>query len=232
MCINLTSQVIASYITIDQTAIEVVWQYISIKKLNFKLREDLTVHIPSVFESMFVEINSDNFKAIVGEIYRVPNTNEINSINMYEDIIRKLQNYKNEIIIGTDQNFDYIKLDQHKNTQKLLDIFLTNGLLPTITKPTRITHTTATLIDNIYISTKYKRHIQSSILTVDISDHLPVITNVGYSKQVHTKTHKTIKTRKITDTIMTKISNTIIGTDWHYLEQMDINEAYENFQLH
>ena len=51
--------------------------------------------------------------------------------------------------------------------------FLSNGFIPTITKPTRITHTTAALIDNIYISAKSK-DISSGILNFDISDHLPI----------------------------------------------------------
>ena len=63
-------------------------------------------------ESIFIEVNSDNLKAVVGEIYHVPNTNEVTSINMYSQIISKLQNYKNDIIIGTDQHVDYIKIDQ------------------------------------------------------------------------------------------------------------------------
>ena len=148
-------------------------------KHNYKLRDDLAINVSGIFESIFIEVHSDSVKAVVGEIYRVPNTNEISSINMYENIIAKLHNYKHDVIIGTDQNFDYIKIDQHKNTQDLLDTFITNGFLPTITKPTRITHASATLIDNIYVSTKCKSHIQSAILTVDISDHLPVSTCVG-----------------------------------------------------
>ena len=60
-------------------------------------------------------------------------------------------NYKN-IIVGTDQNFDYLKIDNHKNTEDLLNTFMSNGLIPTITKPTCITDTSATLIDNIYVS--------------------------------------------------------------------------------
>ena len=112
---------------------------------------------------------------------------------MYSQIISKLQNYKNDIIIGTDQNFDYIQIDQYKHTQDLLDTFITNGFIPTITKPTRITHNTATLIDNIYISTNHKPDIHSVILTFDISDHLPVITSVGHDKYTTKRKPKIIK---------------------------------------
>ena len=78
-------------------------------------------------------------------------------------------------IIGTDQNFDYIKLIK----------LIINGLVPTITKPTCITHNSETLIDNIYISIKNKGVIKSAILCADISDHLPVFTCVGKKKRSH-----------------------------------------------
>ena len=119
-------------------------------KFSFKVRDDLATNVPGVFESVFIEIKSQKYNAIVGEIYRVPNTNEVNSIKMYETICKNLHGYTHNIIIGTDQNFDYIKIDQHRNTEELLSTFLAHGLVPTITKPTRIAHSTATLIDNLY----------------------------------------------------------------------------------
>ena len=139
------------------------------------MRDELAIFHPGIFESIFIEVQLNNFNALIGEIYRVLNTNETNTKNMYESIHTKLQNYKKNIVLGTDQNFDYIKIDQHKNTEDLLNLVLTYGLVPTITKPTRIAHTTATLIDNIYILPKDKTTIQSGIMCVDISDHLPTM---------------------------------------------------------
>jgi exonuclease III len=43
-------------------------------KFNFKKRDDLAINIHGTFESIFIEIQSDKFKAVGGEIYRVPNT--------------------------------------------------------------------------------------------------------------------------------------------------------------
>ena len=53
------------------------------------------INQPGIYESIFVEIQSPRLNAIVGEIYRIPNTNEIDSINMYETIVKKLQTLKN-----------------------------------------------------------------------------------------------------------------------------------------
>ena len=49
------------------------------------------------------------------------------------------------------------------------------GLVPTITRPTRITKSTATLIDNILVSQNFCTRFSSNILLDDISDHLPSI---------------------------------------------------------
>jgi len=202
--------------------------YIS-KQFNYKKREDLSINVPGTFESIFIEIETNKSKAVIGEIYRVPNTNETNSINMYENIIKKLNDYKNTIIIGTDQNFDYIKINHHNNTESLLGIFLANGLIPTITKPTRITHSTATLIDNIYISVNNKSNVKSAILCADISDHLPVITCVGKNKRVNNNKPVLIKTRPITQQTTQHIADLIKHTDWNYLEHMNTDDAYAEF---
>ncbi len=60
------------------------------------------------FESFFIEVNLDGTRTIVGEIYRVPNTQEEESIRHFQHLLEKLKPYNN--IIGTDQNFDPLGL--------------------------------------------------------------------------------------------------------------------------
>jgi hypothetical protein len=62
-----------------------------------------------------------------------------------------LADKSHEIPIAGDHNFDYLKINTHNNTADLFDLHISHGLIPTITRPTRITHSTATLIVNIYI---------------------------------------------------------------------------------
>ena len=54
-----------------------------------------------------------------------------------------------------------------------MDMMLDLGYLPLITKATRITYHTSTLIDHIYTNTSEKV-IKSGICLADISDHLPI----------------------------------------------------------
>ena len=53
-------------------------------KYNIAMRDDLAIFHRGIFESIFIEVKLNNFNAIIGEIYRVPNTNETNTKNMYE----------------------------------------------------------------------------------------------------------------------------------------------------
>ena len=76
--------------------------------ITYKRRNDLEINIDGEFESIFLETNSNKTKTIVGEIYRIPNTNELDSIRHFETILNKLANINCNIIIGTDQNFDYL----------------------------------------------------------------------------------------------------------------------------
>ena len=145
-------------------------------KYNYIIRDDISLFVEHSFESVFVEILINNaVNIIVGEIYIVPNSNRQLSIQYYEDIISKLQYEYKEVIIGTDQNCDYLN-STCVHSKHLLETYFSAGFIPTITRHTRITHAPATLIDNIYVKCKQLgNNTVSCILTVDISDHFPVL---------------------------------------------------------
>ena len=52
-------------------------------------------------------------------------------------------NTKCDLVIGTDQKFDYMKVDTNQNASDLLNAFFTQGILPTMKRPTRVTHTSS-----------------------------------------------------------------------------------------
>ena len=78
---------------------------------------------------------------------------------------------------------DFMKASKHTNTQKFLDYNLEMTLLPVITKPTRITDTSATLIDNILISSRLQHDYNSGLIISDMSDHLPTVIKLPNVKQ-------------------------------------------------
>ena len=83
-----------------------------------------------------------------------------------------------------DHNYELLKCHLHKQTQQFLDVILYNDLLLKITRPTRITQTTASPIDNIFVTKTLHRNFDSLILLNDMSDHLPMLTLLKQTKIV------------------------------------------------
>ena len=123
------------------------------------------------------------------------------------------------------------KLDTHSQTSELLDCAPTNSFIPVITKPTRITFSTATLIDNIYI--KYNitdMEIESGILTTDLSDHLPCICTLKFEKAAHkTKKELTFQHRNIDENAINRMKILLSQIDWSHLHTFTVENAYQNF---
>jgi len=84
--------------------------------LKYIRREDLEINYDDEFESVILEATIDNRNVIVGEIYRVPNTSEVTSVELYEQLISNLNPTTKNIIIGTYSNVYYLKVEQHKHT--------------------------------------------------------------------------------------------------------------------
>ena len=79
----------------------------------------------------------------------------------------------NGTIVGLDHNLDFLKAHSHQLTNDFIQLNLDLGMIPTITRPTRITNSTATLIDNIMVSQNNCGNYVASVLIEDMSDHLP-----------------------------------------------------------
>ena len=90
--------------------------------------------------------------------------------------------------MGMDHNLDLLKYSKYRPTRDFIQIKENFDLVPCITRPTRVTHSSATLIDNIFVNTEQVRDLRSVILINDISDHLPTCTifgnvNLGFKKK-------------------------------------------------
>ena len=90
----------------------------------------------------------------MGSLYQPPNTSFEQLHHHFSETVPKVksEDRDKQLILGMDHNLDLLKSNSHSATQKFLDTIINNGLLPTITRPTRITQQSATLIDNIFIS--------------------------------------------------------------------------------
>lgn len=206
--------------------------YIS-NELKYINRKDLAFFIEGKVESCFIEvINKQGKNIIMGEVYRIPNTDPTLLTENYKTLFKKIKEEKKELIIGTDQNLDFLKLHSHFDTNKLFDLLLSNGIYPSITKPTRITHSTATLIDNIYVSDTFMNNYKSCIVEYDISDHLPcmiAIKNVLLNRNDY---KQKFKIRKFNEKNIIEFKKELIKLDQTSLNEFNCQEAYDKLTNH
>ena len=81
-----------------------------------------------------------------------------------------------------DFNLSLMNHQSHNLTGQFLDMMYSNTFFPLITRPTRITSHSATLIDNIF-QNYLETNLLGSLLFTDISDHLPnFVIHYDYSK--------------------------------------------------
>ena len=90
------------------------------------------------------------------------------------EILTKMKCERKYVSCLGDYNISLLNYDTHGPTQEFADLLYSHSLLPCITKPTRVTAKSASLIDNIFCnSVLYDDHAFTGILYTDVSDHFP-----------------------------------------------------------
>ena len=82
-------------------------------------------------------------------------------------------------------NINLMNEERHNPTSEFINLMTSYSLYPRITKPTRITSKSATLIDNIYTNSHAKQN--GGILLADISDHLPIFISINPNRTKYYK---------------------------------------------
>ena len=191
-----------------------------------------------------LEINSKTFENIVIEIkcktnlllcsgYRPPNTDLPEFLTSYNKMVNNLEASKHsESIIGIDHNLDFIKQHLHNPTKMFIESNIESNMLPTITRPTRITNTSATLIDNLFISQQLQTNYKSGILLDDTSDHMPCYLILPDATN-YKKPLREVQHRNLSEKNKRKICDLIESIDWDTkLQTLDTNSAFDEFHKH
>ena len=199
--------------------------------LSFKDRDDISVFIPHIIETLFIEIISNHSKPIViGSIYR-PNTYPKDDINIFIktllDIVNILNDEKKTFILLGDFNIDLLKFETDNKTNDFIHDIIASGLIPHITKPTRVTPKSATLIDNIY-SNIIAGTQDSGVILSEISDHFGVFSLFENNKSKENQQY--IETRSFKEENINNFIEILSNTDFSTIyEQTSANLAYNNF---
>ena len=177
---------------------------------------------------------------ILGNVYRSPSNRPEKFNKYYEMILQKLNSnrYANKVkyIVG-DFNQDLIKHDDDMDCQNLIESAHNHGFAQIVSRPTRITEHSATLIDHVYTN-DLDTALSCNILTVDLSDHLATHTKISLGSSTlasrinitHSRQEKT-EFRIFNEANHETFKNLINEETWHEIyDDMDAQTAYDKFE--
>ena len=203
------------------------------RSLSCNLLPDISTMNDSM-ECIFVELNAcspRNKPIVIGAMYRPPNTNISSFVTDHLNPILshpRIQS-KTSYILG-DFNVNLLNHSSHPPTADFIDAMFAASFLPLINRPTRISNTSSTLIDNIFTNTPHTQHSLSGILTADVSDHLPIFHISKHSFNRQTSNEDTHSYPEINTRTLNNMSRALLAQNWNDVTQNhDTQSAYSSF---
>ena len=146
-------------------------------------------------EVICTSIKLNNHNLVICQIYRSPNSNKYKFIDELEQCLIWLNKLNKTIVMTGDFNFDLLSIETSAPAQLFFSTLLSHGLFPTISRTTRSSSSSSTLIDNIFCN-DLSKVAHSGIILNDISDHFPIFAslsiNVNSNDNILNKSNKTL----------------------------------------
>ena len=192
------------------------------------LLHDVTYAIDDILEVVTIMVKLKSKNITVACMYRAPNTNLVKFNQIFCEYMEAVKN-KTFYLCG-DFNINLINYEQNQETNIFMNNLFTYGMYPLINRPSRITKTSATLIDNIF-SNDIKTCVTSGLLISDISDPLPVFCCYNNSLSCHnTETVKgNQEIRLVNDRNLYNLNLSLAECFETLYQSDDVNEAYTIF---
>ena len=132
-------------------------------------------------ESLWLEATQQKseIKSTVGVIYCHPDQSTIKE-DTFSNCLHKLSSSKQAYLIGH-FNIDVKKKNRSNTAKTYINTLIANGAVPLLTKPTRLTDKTSTIIDHI-ITNDFTHRINPAVLQANLTDHYPIPCAVKQSK--------------------------------------------------
>ena len=197
--------------------------------IDYYVKTDLTLS-NDFLETLFIEIPKCSYSLkniIIGVIYRPP-TSDISVFNEYTDnILKTVKTEQKLCYIMGDFNVNLLNYEKHNKTADFVNMMFSHSMLPIINKPTRVTASSATIIDNIYINDNNPNTFQG-LLCTDISDHLPIFYII--KKKSSCSEPNLVSVRDYSSQNIDKFTNKLHNINWDAVTNTENpNEAYKTF---
>ena len=125
-----------------------------------------------------------------------------------------------------DFNVDLLKIEESRHSSDVLNYMFSSSFYPLLSRPTRITSRSATLIENIFVNS-LEDNFSSGLLFTDLSDHLPIF---QITSLTHTTPNRKTKFRQLTNDTRDLLKQKLEGEKWEdvYREE-NPQRAYTKF---
>ena len=198
--------------------------------LTFNIRHDLSVNNADI-EALCVEIiNKKSKNILINTEYRQPAGN-FNEFEVYfNTFLAKSKTTEKACFLVGDSKLNLIDYQSNAKVKNFVNLIFQHSLVPIVNKPTRVTKTNATLIDNIITNSFTEQKNLTGILKTDISDHFPIFT-ISMKHGLDSNNKKvTIKKRIINADSIQEFRDILSEVDWGNLYSIsNPNDAYEYF---
>lgn len=162
---------------------------------------------------------------VIAVCYRPPAGRITDFLSFLDKFLNYVNLKKYYVVLGGDFNINL--LSDSNVTRDFLAVISANGCANSITKPTRITPTTESLID-LFITNFDENRYLSSVVGCGISDHFPILF------AVKTQVSKTLPRRRLVQRVtgngLVAFREAVVGVNWtHVVAMTDANVAYNTF---
>lgn len=182
-----------------------------------KSHELLNISDSDIEMANFELIDKKHKNLFISCIYRPPSGNIKLFNQKITSILQNPQVANKEILVMGDLNLDYLHCCNNKLIHESYNNFLLHGLVPLISKPTRVTSTSKTIIDNIL--TNYSNgNLKTGVIKTDLSDHFPIFVHMDNFSTTSSKTVET-KKRNFNKTNIQNFKKNLANTDWSIIDQ-------------
>ena len=194
------------------------------KKLKSSVITEFTVNEPFI-ETVFVKISLPNKILNVGCCYRPPNADMALFQNFIEDKVSLIASWSGDLVFGGDFNLDMLKINEDTNSENFYHAMNSYSLIPIISKPSRITDTSYTLIDQFFVSKL--DNFASGMFCIDITDHYPIfLVYKNYFTTINDLPDK-ISYRIINDTTLNDLYMGLMQENLVRVLELDIDASIE-----
>jgi hypothetical protein len=139
--------------------------------LKHRVLSDLSPFYENEFECLTVETSINGKKTLLSNFYKPPAADHNNFINHLDNLLNKLASINNRSLIFCDSNINLLKITNNVAARDYLDTVHNNGFLQLISKATRISGNSCSLINHIFCN-HFNHLYKTGTFLADISDHL------------------------------------------------------------